>query len=174
MSDDYNIERLYIKMEEKDSTQVKSKATSVDEDLGTIGFLSTPELEKAEVLENLALGSTDSKELDPKADLKKVPMIVHREQAPDWLIDNKYILYGYRVDFQRKRDLVKSLFMKHNELLNIWTHLLGGVFFILLVFYMIFYFDLFSTVYNKVKDFLSQKNLELMKQAFPDLLKKVE
>ena len=135
MSDDYNIGRLYIKMEETETTQVKNKATVHEEDLRTVGFLSTPELEKAEVLEDLALDSNDSKEHELKADMKKIPMIVHREQAPDWLIDNKYILYGYRVDFQRKRDLLKSLFMKHNELLNIWTHLLGGVFFILLVFY---------------------------------------
>ena len=46
------------------------------------------------------------------------PMIVHQEHAPEWLVDNKYILHGYRVDFNRKRDLVWSLFMKHNELLN--------------------------------------------------------
>lgn len=105
---------------------------------------------------------------------KSKPMIVHQEHAPEWLVDNKYILYGYRVDFVRKRDLVKSLFMKHNELLNIWTHLLGGIFFVALVFYIIFYFDVFSIIFSKVGDLFSQKNLDSIKNAVPLILNHLE
>ena len=155
--------------------QIETKELSSDERIKS--------LEKADLLEVESTESVDT----PKQILKgrieeseenevklRVPMIVHREHAPDWLIDNKYILHGYRVDFQRKRDLIKSLFMKHNELLNIWTHLIGGIIFIVFVFYMIFYFDLLSTVYNKIKDFLNTANIEVIKKSGPELMNKIE
>ena len=102
------------------------------------------------------------------------PMIVHQDHAPEWLVDNKFILHGYRVDFNRKRDLLKSLFMKHNELLNIWTHLIGGVIFIGLIFYMIFYFDFISMIINKIGNLFSKENMEVIKNYVPEALKKIE
>ena len=102
------------------------------------------------------------------------PMIVHQEHAPEWLVDNQYILHGYRVDFVRKRDLVKSLFMKHNELLNIWTHLIGGIIFIGLVVYTIFYFDVFPTLYNKMIDLFSSENIKSLKNSVPAILSSIE
>ena len=38
--------------------------------------------------------------------------------------DNDKIHRGYRVNFHSKKQLLKSLFMVHNESVNIWTHLL--------------------------------------------------
>lgn len=81
--------------------------------------------------------------LDGK-DLEKIASkarIVGIGEVPEWLIDNLYLVSGYRVDFQRKRDLFKSLFMKHNELLNIWTHLIGGIIFICLLVHVCFNLD---------------------------------
>jgi adiponectin receptor len=43
---------------------------------------------------------------------------------------------GYRVNFNKKRQALKSLFMWHNELINIWTHLLGALFVLLLIGYV--------------------------------------
>ena len=106
--------------------------------------------------------------------MKRVPMIVHQEHTPHWMVHNKYILYGYRVHFHSKRDLLKSLFMKHNELLNIWTHLIGGIIFVVFVFYIIFSFDLLSTVYQKVNDFINPQNMDMMKQEVPSLLERIE
>lgn len=102
------------------------------------------------------------------------PMIVHQEHAPEWLVDNKYILHGYRVDFNRKRDLVRSLFMKHNELLNIWTHLIGGLIFVGLVFYIIFYFDVFNIVYNKISSLFSSDNIDAIKKSVPAITNSIK
>ena len=56
--------------------------------------------------------------------------IVHIEDAEKWMIDNVYLHRGYRKNFQHIKDILKSTFMAHNELMNIWTHLLGALFFI--------------------------------------------
>jgi len=106
--------------------------------------------------------------------VKKNARIVHQEHAPEWLIDNKFILHGYRVDFHHKWDLFKSLFMKHNELMNIWTHLIGGMIFIGLVVYTLLYFNTFSIIYNKLVNFLTGDNMKLLKDALPDVLQKIE
>lgn len=48
---------------------------------------------------------------------------------PDYLKDNEYILSYYRADLSFVQAL-SSLFKMHNETLNIWTHLLGFLFFL--------------------------------------------
>ena len=45
--------------------------------------------------------------------------------APAFLIDNEFILHGYRINFNTKMKIFKSLFMLHNETVNVWSHLLG-------------------------------------------------
>lgn len=47
--------------------------------------------------------------------------------------DNHHIETGYRIGFKTKQ-VFKSLFMIHNETVNIWTHLLGAI----IVFFFIF------------------------------------
>lgn len=55
--------------------------------------------------------------------------IGHIKKAPQHLIDNKYILRGYRIGFNNKRKILKSLCMLHNESVNVWSHLIGvGIF----------------------------------------------
>lgn len=138
-------------------------------------------LESVMNLDNVA-GTSLRSELDDLAlvnrrgedEVTKKPKILTIEHAPDWLVDNKYIIHGYRVDFTKKRDLLKSLFMKHNELMNIWTHLIGGIVFIVLVFYIAFNYDIFSVIYNKVKELINPQTLEKFKAMVPDLLSKIE
>ena len=48
--------------------------------------------------------------------------------APLYAIHNKYILSGYRTRNTFK-DALRSVFKKHNETTNIWTHLIGMIFF---------------------------------------------
>lgn len=83
------------------------------------------------------------------------PSIVHKDEAPDWLKDNEYLLHGYRVNYNRKRDLFKSLFSIHNETMNIWTHLIGSICFIALAIYIAANFDeakrLFNSFINEFK-----------------------
>lgn len=65
-----------------------------------------------------------------------VPCIVGIEEAPDFLIDNKYLIRGYRKNFGNIRDILKSLFMAHNETFNIWTHLAGSLVLMWVLYYL--------------------------------------
>lgn len=60
------------------------------------------------------------------------------EEAPEWLIDNHFVLTGYRLGFSKVKDVLRSLFMIHNETTNIWSHLSGVLLFIMLMTYIIF------------------------------------
>ena len=48
-------------------------------------------------------------------------------------IDNPFILRGYRCQFNSWFDILKTLFIIHNETVNIWTHMLGCILFIVLL-----------------------------------------
>lgn len=61
------------------------------------------------------------------------PQIVDIEHAPAFLIDNRFLLTGYRKNFRKMRDVVRSLFLPHNETLNTWTHLVGAAIILLLL-----------------------------------------
>lgn len=150
-------------MEAQDSSFVAVGASTVQELMSEI---------QAEDIEITVVEQYDEK--TEIISVKGKAMIVHQEHAPEWLVDNKYILYGYRVDFSRKRDLLKSLFMKHNELLNIWTHLIGGIIFIILIFYIIFYFDVITVILGKIGNFFSQKSANAIKNYVPAVLKQIE
>ena len=56
--------------------------------------------------------------------------------APHWIVDNHFIKEGYRINYKSNSAILKSLFRVHNELVNIWTHLIGAIFVIGLVFYL--------------------------------------
>nr|XP_020653394.1 adiponectin receptor protein 1-like isoform X1 [Pogona vitticeps]XP_020653395.1 adiponectin receptor protein 1-like isoform X1 [Pogona vitticeps] len=57
---------------------------------------------------------------------------------PDWLKDNDFLLHGHRPPMPSFRACFRSIFRLHTETGNIWTHLLGFLFFLVLgVGYMI-------------------------------------
>jgi hypothetical protein len=60
-------------------------------------------------------------------------------EAPDYLKDNEYIRHGYRINFNTTRKVFRSLFMLHNESVNIWSHLIGAVLIILVIIYTSFF-----------------------------------
>lgn len=55
-----------------------------------------------------------------------------------YLMDNEFIVHGYRLHFNSVKKILKSLFLFHNETINIWTHLIGALVFLTLVFYVLF------------------------------------
>lgn len=58
------------------------------------------------------------------------PQICRIEKAPKWMVDNRFLLGGYRVGFSSFKSTLKSLFELHNELMNVWTHLVGAIIFL--------------------------------------------
>ena len=56
--------------------------------------------------------------------------VVNIEKAPSWMVDNKFLKRGYRINLNTFSTTLKSLFMKHNELMNVWTHLIGTIVFL--------------------------------------------
>ena len=89
---------------------------------------------------------------------KKIGTII---EAPLWMVDNKYLLSGYRLNFNSFKRAVKSLFIKHNELMNVWTHLIGALFFVTLLVIVCGYSSAFLRQFNSVffpqyKSFINQ------------------
>ncbi|KAL2130173.1 hypothetical protein VTI74DRAFT_6805 [Chaetomium olivicolor] len=55
--------------------------------------------------------------------------LLHWDDLPAWRRDNPSIHSGYRPESNSFLGSLRSLFYLHNESVNIWTHLLGAVFF---------------------------------------------
>ena len=47
------------------------------------------------------------------------------------------LLTGYRCNYTTFRGLLGTVFMWHNETVNIWSHLLGAIMFVILTFYVV-------------------------------------
>ncbi len=60
-------------------------------------------------------------------------------EAPEFLRDNEFIHSGYRINFNSTWKIFKSLFVLHNEFVNVWTHILGAIFVVLLILYTSMY-----------------------------------
>ncbi|KAI7735742.1 hypothetical protein M8C21_015399 [Ambrosia artemisiifolia] len=76
------------------------------------------------------MDETEYLNLNNKKMNNKYPLLRY-EQLPDYMKDNEYILNYYRADWSLKHALI-SLFLCHNETLNVWTHLIGFVAFLVL------------------------------------------
>lgn len=44
--------------------------------------------------------------------------------------DNEYLLTGYRIGFKGLNHGMKTMFIAHNETVNVWSHLLGKLMFL--------------------------------------------
>lgn len=69
---------------------------------------------------------------------KKNYRITSKEDAPKWMLNNEYLSEGYRVNFTSRRNLAKTMCMKHNEITHIWTHLIGFLVFVVLMIGLIY------------------------------------
>ncbi|XP_009758488.1 heptahelical transmembrane protein 4 isoform X2 [Nicotiana tabacum] len=101
-----------------------------------------------------------SKEGKGKRLWKKVNyQLVEYHSLPAYLKDNEYILGHYRAEWPLKQALL-SIFIIHNETLNVWTHLIGFFLFLALTIYT-------AIQVPKVVDLHSLQNL-------PDVLRKAD
>ena len=55
------------------------------------------------------------------------------DEVTEYAIDNEYIIRGYRINHNTNGRSIKSLFVCHNETVNIWSHGLGVVFFLIIL-----------------------------------------
>ncbi|XP_066931737.1 progestin and adipoQ receptor family member 3-like [Clytia hemisphaerica] len=63
------------------------------------------------------------------------PCVCSLHDAPEHIRSNNiYIENGYRKNFLHYKQCLKSIFMLTNETVNIWSHLLGSILFIFLIF----------------------------------------
>ena len=87
------------------------------------------------------------------------------DDSHKFLLDNEYIHTGYRLYFNTTQKILKSVFLLHNETVNIWTHLIGTIFFTFILFYFIFSTD-YSANSAYYLNFLShlQKDFSVMRE----------
>ena len=64
---------------------------------------------------------------------QNTPFIGTLDEAPEFFHANPYILRGYRINFDSPVRVMKSLFMLHNETVNIWLHLIPACITLLLI-----------------------------------------
>ena len=74
----------------------------------------------------------------------------------DFVKDNKHIKTGYRICFHTYWEAARTLFMIHNETLNVWSHLIGALFFSFLVFYVLIYLHPTSLHENEMTSLVSR------------------
>lgn len=93
------------------------------------------------------LGPKDEIEL-PKSDIfcrvdrdddeyHSIGKIGFQHEYPKELVDNEFILTGYRIGFKGFTNSLKTLLMVHNETVNVWSHIIGKLIFITLMMYVI-------------------------------------
>ena len=79
---------------------------------------------------------------------KKVPFIGKISEAPVYMRFNPYILTGYRINFTTPLRAAKSILMIHNESCNVWSHLIGALYFLFMLVYVLMYMQPPSVEHN--------------------------
>jgi len=87
-------------------------------------------------------------------------------EAPKFSRDNEYIKRGYRVNFNTIKRILRSLFMIHNESMNIWSHLLGVIMFLVFVGYIAIYLTPKISLINFNEQLQSKLNLSYLNNQF--------
>ncbi|KAB8072368.1 hemolysin-III related-domain-containing protein [Aspergillus leporis] len=59
--------------------------------------------------------------------------VFHASQVPGWMQWDTYILHGYRAQLNSFERCFWSLFYLHNESVNTWSHLVPGLYFLILL-----------------------------------------
>ena len=87
-----------------------------------------------------------------KYEEKKGIIIGTYNDLPEFYKDNEYIKKGYLINCDSIIKAIKSLFCLHNETINIWSHILGAIFFLGLIFYTTIFITNYKThIYNVKK-----------------------
>ena len=79
---------------------------------------------------------------------------------PEDIRDNLFILTGYRVGFDDVWKTSKTIFMWHNETMNVWTHLLGKICAWITIIFVLINIPNYETNGLDLKDQLSGMSIE--------------
>lgn len=66
-----------------------------------------------------------------------VDYLVDHSHLPHWLVDNEYLLSSHRPPMPSVKQCFASIFRLHTETVNIWTHLVGTLVFVVLAIYFL-------------------------------------
>ena len=97
------------------------------------------------------------------------------EEAPKFIQDNEYLKHGYLLHCNTFKKIFKSFLIIHNESINIYSHLLGALFFFILIWYTTFFISNRKTQITQIKSAASSvaiKAKELKKES-PDIMDKI-
>ena len=86
------------------------------------------------------------------------------EDAPTFMQDNEYIKGGYLLNCNTFKKIFKSIFMWHNETINIWSHLLSAIFFFFTIFFTYIFINNYKSQLQIVRNDLTkvQEQSELL------------
>lgn len=59
--------------------------------------------------------------------------LINFDELPIWLIDNRFVVTGYRKPELSLLYYLKSLLQIHNESISIWSHILGVIYYLRLI-----------------------------------------
>ena len=101
-------------------------------------------------------------EVSPR-NIPKIGTLDELIEAGQYNVKNDWLFYGHRINFFRFTDCVKSCFMLHNELLNIWTHLIPAQIFFGFIFYIMISYNRPNEIYHEIAAKISEatKNLDI-------------
>jgi hypothetical protein len=70
------------------------------------------------------------------------------DDAPTFSKDNQHIFSGYRINYDTPKKIFKTLFMVHNESVNIWSHLFAALIVLAVIVYAIVYINPYVATQN--------------------------
>ena len=101
------------------------------------------------------------------------------EEAEKFMQDNEYIREGYILNCNTFKRNLRSLLMIHNETVNVWSHLVGAIFFFFLIWYTTIFITNLQTqvsnirsdaslVANKAREF-KEESSDIMKNVYTSM-----
>ncbi|KAF0378309.1 putative hemolysin-III channel protein Izh2 [Gigaspora margarita] len=104
--------------------------------------------------ENKTILRNDVDYKNTNSDIKKKSLTCNFDELPHWLQDNVDILTCYRRPTYSYIKCFQSLFYIHNESVNIWSHLIGALIFIIISITTYFFLSAYPTI--TIWDFIVQ------------------
>lgn len=106
-------------------------------------FTTVMEGDKLQAISNKK--ASNNKLLSAKKKNSRARKLYTWDEIPDWQKDNEHILGGYVGETKSLKGCIQSLFYLHNESVNIYTHLVPGVWFLIVLLFDKFAVKTFDT-----------------------------